>query len=351
MLNKFIKQLPYVRLLLSRLNELSERILVLEKLHTDADIVSAGPIRNNRIDLVKQEDLLYYIYTEDLAYQWVPETGRNYQLSQKDFKPTDQNYFSAEKLNPHTLFEMILSHYWMHNLDFTVIDVGCQYGRVALKIANFIRITGHDNHVICFEPGLAGTLLKHNISLNGLQQIATQVEYAVCNHNLPVLMYGEIGHSENNRIVNRRLEKEGYCYVVPSTTIDDYVQKNQLKGHLIIKIDTQGAEIEVLEGMVEVLENRNVTYVLEFTPWAISRLKDPSEFLTELMENTYVVDIINTVTGNSDTQYTLIQKMGIKSFINDVANNRPFGYTDILVVPKKLPGAEHLLKQIGCSKD
>lgn len=54
---------------------------------------------------------------------------------------------------------------------------------------------------------------------------------------------------------------EGKCITVPVTTIDAEVAKLQLKAPFLIKLDTHGYEIPILEGASETLKNANLVII------------------------------------------------------------------------------------------
>lgn len=51
-------------------------------------------------------------------------------------------------------------------------------------------------------------------------------------------------------------------FTVPVETLDTLIERNQIKGSLLVKIDVEGAEMEVLEGATKTLE-RTVAVILE----------------------------------------------------------------------------------------
>ena len=53
-------------------------------------------------------------------------------------------------------------------------------------------------------------------------------------------------------------ESDGYEIEVTTTKIDDIVRNENLKGPFILKIDVQGAELDVLNGSLETLKNTEV---------------------------------------------------------------------------------------------
>jgi FkbM family methyltransferase len=52
--------------------------------------------------------------------------------------------------------------------------------------------------------------------------------------------------------------EEAHCIEVPQFRLDDYIAKNGLLAPDVLKLDTQGAELEILEGAVKALDTVNV---------------------------------------------------------------------------------------------
>ena len=135
--------------------------------------------------------------------------------------------------------------------------------------------------MIAFEPGIAGELLPYNVELNGLQDTVTVERLAVSFASLPTLFFYEAGNSEDSRILERKtIYKRTKALTVRCTTVDDYLAAHHLDCFPIVKIDTQGAEPDVLEGMQQTRTAKPVPIILEFSPWHLQ--VDPGEFVTLL---------------------------------------------------------------------
>lgn len=67
-------------------------------------------------------------------------------------------------------------------------------------------------------------------------------------------------HMDGSSILKEETGKEsdGFEIKVPTSKIDDIVSDDNLMGPFIIKVDVQGAEIEVLKGALETLKNTEI---------------------------------------------------------------------------------------------
>ncbi|MBL8212858.1 MAG: hypothetical protein JNK87_19240 [Bryobacterales bacterium] len=80
-------------------------------------------------------------------------------------------------------------------------------------------------------------LAPFNIELNHLRDLITFEPMAVSAKPGPVMVFTELAHSENNRIVNRAADCEFSSYVKMGTSVDYYLQ-SQGRFHVFAKIDT-----------------------------------------------------------------------------------------------------------------
>ncbi|CAD5373366.1 FkbM family methyltransferase [Rubrivivax sp. A210] len=139
-----------------------------------------------------------------------------------------------------SLIERLLQKDWIN------IDVGANVGALTLLMATMAP----EGRVIAIEPGPSTCArLRQNLALNGA--IASLVDvFQVGVSNVPgVLFWGE---DENNKGNAGLLGKEGTAVEV--TTIDEIVQRLELKRVDFVKIDVEGMEYEVIAGSLRSIE-------------------------------------------------------------------------------------------------
>jgi FkbM family methyltransferase len=232
-------------------------------------------------------------------------------------------------------------------MDPWVIDVGASYGFESIYTAQQIRDAGRSGVVVGFEPGVAGTLLPQNVALNGVADRVRVEQAAVGAYTGFALMFGEDGHSENNRIVNRWLDMEAFSRVVPVTALDDYVERNGITADLIVKVDTQGGEPEVLDGMTRLLRDRVTTLVIEFSPSAVRARVAPEELLTRLARHGTIVDLGQRgPLAPAAAGFPVVEEGRFAAFAEEVLA-RAYEWSDLLVVPFNLPNRDALLKRLA----
>ena len=141
------------------------------------------------------------------------------------------------------------------------IDIGSCIGYYALLASAF---TGEKGQVIAFEPDKDNySRLMKNISLNGSKNIVVH-QKAVSNVNAELEFHinplNNGGHSLNEfeDYSSARVDK------VMAVRMDDFIDK-ELPGQLIkwVKIDVEGHQMEVLEGMSSLLARQRPRLIVE----------------------------------------------------------------------------------------
>jgi len=146
-----------------------------------------------------------------------------------------------------------------------VFDVGANIGITSLAFAKSVGPTGK---VLAFEPSPNSfKSLKNQIRLNHLEEIITPLDYAVTNQQ--GLM--EFWHSEDPYDMQDGPATgpgEHRCKIeVRAITLDSFCTERQLQPD-IIKIDVEGFEPLVLEGVTKLIQNSpDLILFVELHPW------------------------------------------------------------------------------------
>jgi FkbM family methyltransferase len=145
-----------------------------------------------------------------------------------------------------------------------VIDVGANFGYYTLLLADLV---GPQGHAFAIEPNpLAAALLRQSVALNGFGSRTSIVEAAAgAASDEWVLLYTPRNELKNSRIVespNAVDSSAGIVQEVRQIRIDDVVSTMPRLDFL--KIDAEGAEEAIIEGMPASLEKHRPSLVLEF---------------------------------------------------------------------------------------
>jgi FkbM family methyltransferase len=134
--------------------------------------------------------------------------------------------------------------------DCTVWDIGSNIGTYAL-VAGY---SGAD--VVAFEPGdTAFTRLCRNISLNGLRDRVIAERTALSNEETRKILSDEPGHTGGRTISDHGESNGDVVTTARGDTFTEYGSPD------VIKIDVEGHEIEVLQGLENTLPDVDTVFI------------------------------------------------------------------------------------------
>jgi FkbM family methyltransferase len=149
----------------------------------------------------------------------------------------------------------------------TAVDVGANIGYYTLIMS---RLVGPQGRVVAFEPEPANiALLRKNLELNGIRNV-TVLEQAVADK----CSRGHLYLSPDNLGDHRLLDAAGGRKSCPVdiVSLDGCPHLDGSAIHFV-KIDTQGSELSVLDGMAGLIENNReaLSVLMEFSPGLLAR--------------------------------------------------------------------------------
>ncbi len=296
---------------------------------TEQTALAALMAERKSIDLVCAEDAYLWLYRHDNLYKVLTDKNKNLQLSKLKKLPT-----GLPEGPEHTALRHILSV----DQNAAVFDIGCNYGREAVRMMRTIKAASGMSPLHMFDPGVAGKLAQLNLPLNGFDNFK-YYNYAVSDVDGHLLVHIVDGQSQDNKIINRG--EEATSIPVKSIRLDSFIKSEHLDADAcFIKCDTQGAELEVLRGLEGHKLYQNMAAVIEFFPNGLVTRVKPTLFVAKLCEKFHVFDLgahrkfFHSVTPeNTEPLFDRIKKF-----------NPPF--TDLLLISKTLPGAEDLMVKL-----
>lgn len=138
------------------------------------------------------------------------------------------------------------THAWIRaNCDMSkvLIDVGAFSGIFSLRYHRTFK------HIYCFEASNANfTALVQNIGLCNAIETVSAINQAASNTNGSVLLF--LNESDTHSLVGK-----GKSIEVTATTLDSFWIENQSPKVGVLKVDVEGAEIQVLEGAKSILNS------------------------------------------------------------------------------------------------
>lgn len=154
----------------------------------------------------------------------------------------------------------------------TVIDVGANIGYFSLLAA---RVTGSSGRVLAFEPNppVREELLA-NLRLNGFAHVSVHSE-ALSASTDDVSFY--LGPSQDTGLASLRAMPDSRELKVHQVRFDDLWKEP--RPVTFVKIDVEGAELRVLEGMKDTLRRDRPAIILEVTDEYLKVMGDSAESL------------------------------------------------------------------------
>jgi FkbM family methyltransferase len=343
---------------------------------------------NKQIDLVDLNDVKLLRFKEDNLYNLsVPANRKNRSLSEH-YKSVQRNGYPDSLVTPQNLssisdarfcLPLALAHMWSQGIDTTVLDLGAFVGDFSIQAGNLIRTFGCESKVHAFDPTEAGALIPHNIAINGLQDIVTHWDLAVSNYNGLMLfnvlsgmldaafmdnkgahkfnlkaLVTHFSRTQYKRVYIDKVKRyfrpeKGHNLLVKGVRIADWLEANSITNSLFCKIDIEGMDTEVIRDLLAASPNRNrhLTCIFEFNPNTFPFPRDAIGWLNLLSERFLLFDIWYSP---CPAFCKAINVDDIPEFVRSIANERVFGYTDVLMVPKDLPGVQDLSSRLMALK-
>lgn len=195
-----------------------------------------------------------------------------------------------------------------------VFDIGAHVGYYTLLAARQIGDTGE---VHAFEPEPSNfNLLAQNVEFNNYQNVEC-VNKVVSNDTGSIELF--LTSLDNGRysIYNHGLPKKR-SVLTQSISLDDYVNEKNLTKIDLIKVDVEGAETDVLNGAIKLLNNRNVrNVIIEFNPGLLQNAGvSPREFLVKPSSWRFNISYID-----EDKGLLHLPKDHVDSFIGELLKN------------------------------
>ncbi len=165
------------------------------------------------------------------------------------------------------------------------LDVGANIGYFTLILA---RLIGQEGKVFAFEPEPHNfDLLEKNIAINGYHNI-TPIQKAVSNKNGKAKLFlNRVSLAGHSLATPRKSERQFVrdTIEIEQQTLDTFFRDYDGKVDFV-KIDVEGAELAVVEGMENIIsKNKDLVIITEFFPDALRSFgSTPKEFLNTLLQ-------------------------------------------------------------------
>jgi FkbM family methyltransferase len=343
-------------------------------------------LAGKRIDLVDFDDVKLLMFKDDNLYQLSVSEERKHRSLREHHVSVAAGGHPKSPVTPQNVgdargaracFSIVLDHLWRQGLEFSVLDIGAFIGDFSIKTANIVRTFGKSNKAYAFDPTEAGALIPYNIELNGLEALVEHERLAILDYDGYALFSVSPGYYDASFAVGESYVKgkhqfnwlsllghlartprkaayikkflrylrrpEPASLIVPGTSIGRWLDRKKIGGHLLAKVDVEGADRVIVEELVS-LKGRHAVVCFEFTANSFPSARDAAEFLGGLAKTHHLFDLWYSP---NPCRVERLDPARLPNFVDDVQNARIFGYTDLLAIPKDLPGAEALAARLG----
>ena len=238
---------------------------------------------------VNKGDFEAFVYQGDISANLTPNRKLLPQA------PLNARQFVNRWNKSKDIIALLIAWYAAEQIPTAFLDIGSNIGTDSIRIAKFSRLIDARFPITAFEPGVNAALVPHNLRLNEVDDIVDFEEKCMSDNSKPVVLFGEAGMSVNNRMVNRRPATESFSKIVNCTSVSKHLSADKFSGrHPVMKIDTQGAEWFIWNGMKQEISRRYFTMVMDMSPWALSASVSPGTFLSEVLQSFHLYDLGNT---------------------------------------------------------
>ncbi|HET9056931.1 MAG TPA: FkbM family methyltransferase [Chitinophagaceae bacterium] len=178
-------------------------------------------------------------------------------------------------------YEKSLSSIWekLINKNDTIIDIGANIGYFSILAANKATL----GKTYCFEPiSFHFSQLQKNISLNGLTNIYPYPQ-AISDKTENTVIF--ISNPDNSGMSSLSMPENfsGKSEKTATITIDKFISDHQILNVNLIKIDVEGAELKVIQGMLETLNKCKPLVIIEVIEKYLNRFNNTSPELFNLL--------------------------------------------------------------------
>lgn len=160
----------------------------------------------------------------------------------------------------------------------TVVDVGANIGYYSLLFSQYVGDTGR---IYSFEPAPAlVSELEKNVNLNNCRNVEIS-KAALSDHSGTANFY--MGPIDNSGLSSFREPRQSVSsFEVDLKPFDDFVKEK--KGITLVKIDVEGAELQVLRGMEKLLRDLRPNLLVEITDAFLKELGDSANSLQAFLK-------------------------------------------------------------------
>jgi FkbM family methyltransferase len=300
------------------------------------------------VSLVEIAGLYLFYFRRDHAFTYILQDPRARVISLEDvrieWRQGDIDWKVAWDVKGLGPFALASIHYWRQDIDFDYIDVGANGGLTTIAQAVFYKRCNRSNKIYAFEPGDVFPLLNEAVRVNRVDDMTTCVRAALTDRAGKVEFFVTPAQSPASSLLKAATSRPGIVesnsIFVDAITFDDFSHTLRPAAGLLVKIDAEGVDFKVINGMQRTLADRFCTLQIELYPALVDTYVEPISALTRLASDFELIDL-----GTSPPQRIDPAPTTIAAFVEKVRGLQ-MPTTDVFLVPKRLPSAGELVERI-----
>jgi FkbM family methyltransferase len=296
--------------------------------------------------IIMQAPGFYFAVPNDSSADGYAKPHNLHIIGEREINELDAPFVDIEQLwsaPRQAPFNCLFSHMWRESRSFSYLDVGAHVGMEAFGCLTFAKRCGRPLKAYCFEPGETFDFLSIGAKLNGFTDSCMLLRSAVADYsgvaNFNILSGNASAGSSLLANAGMGLDVGRATVTREIITIDDFVQKQNVEGDIIAKVDTEGTDFSVLRGMAKTMASRNVITQIEIAPTLLDRSVSPATEIAALMASNILFE------NQETTPLSMLTMSDVHGFIDRVQLSQ-YGFADLILIPKLLPGIERLIERL-----
>ena len=304
----------------------------------------------DRVRLVSLRDLYVFYDAQDHAFEHViTDPGARVITSAEivrhwpEPRTSEEQMWAAVGLPPLLVSAL---HLRREGRRFGYVDVGANVGVTVFSAAVFFKRLGWDVPAWAFEPhpGVFD-LFRRGLEANGLGDAVDAHGIALSDENGSAVFHLTPTQSPASSLIEAAVTRpfvDGFEEVdVPVRRLDSVLDIPP-DLDLVLKIDAEGADLKVLDGMGSLLTDRMCVAQFEFFPMVLATYADPAAHLETLSRDFALFDVAGAALRRLDGD-----RPGLDAYVAEVAARRPVGIGEVFLIPRALPGFDALTERLA----
>lgn len=210
-------------------------------------------------------------------------------------------FYVAIRKNHSKNSSVIISHEILKNNIINIWDIGANIGAVSLPLLKKFNYL----NIVLFEPSaeVAGRLIN-NLYLNPELSTRAYVMNIALSNSSGIGNFYVSNESFNSGVTGlaASLNRLGFSVGVQTYTGDELISLHNFKAPELIKIDVEGFELEVFQGLKNFLIKNHPIIIFEHSAYRFSERKIPIDSVTSLLlsigYNIYNINTSSLITEN-----------------------------------------------------